>query len=93
MNKSVSMKLEMLEMLMRDMMGESASKIKPKAVSVEVVSTKPTVEEDHEGLEEVLRDAAENEPEELMEDCDDEYEDEDKDVNFADFFNRLKSRK
>lgn len=41
MDKSSAMKTEVLEMLKQFMMGEQGRKIKPKAISVEMITAKP----------------------------------------------------
>jgi len=56
MDKSIAMKQEVLEMLKNFMMGEQGRKIKPKAISVEMVTAKPMGKS---GLKDVLDEASE----------------------------------
>jgi hypothetical protein len=55
MSKDVEMKQHVLEMLKNFMLGEQGKKIKPKAISVEMIAAKP---KSKEGLEDVLNDAS-----------------------------------
>lgn len=58
MDKSTKMKSEVLAMLEQFMMGETGKKIKPGAISVEMVVPK---KESKEGLKDVLDEASKNE--------------------------------
>lgn len=60
MDKSMEMKHEVLEMLKSFMMGEQGKKIKPKAISVEMVTAKPVGKA---GLKDVLDEASEDKAE------------------------------
>lgn len=60
MDKATAMKSEVLEMLKQFMMGEHGKRMKPAAISVEMVT--PVKKGDKKGLEEVLDEAGEREP-------------------------------
>lgn len=79
--KEIEMKQQVLGMLKDFLMGREGSKFKPKEIHVEMMS-KPTMEHGKEGLDEVLKEAAEAEP---MEREEDEEEDTPKKMSLQDF--------
>lgn len=87
------MKEQLLDLLQDMMMGSHGSKMKPKAISIDVVKMKPG-----EDLDDVLTKARDDMPveemterpeEEMEEDCDDDYK-KDKGRSLQDYFKKMR---
>lgn len=61
MKNSLEVKMQVLDMLKDFLLGTEAEKVKPKAISVEVMSARP-MSKDKEGLSDVLKKASKENP-------------------------------